>query len=102
MSAGYLTTFASRKNHCEQTGKGLTRIWQQEVLIADRMRFFDESEVRSQVHQGVLSRVDRDLRGFSRHLEEMDPPAPAGWLLRHHQLSAGVRIPDCRRKTKAL
>jgi hypothetical protein len=43
-----------RNNHYEQTGKGLTRIRQQDIMAADRFRFLPVNEVRSQDKQEVL------------------------------------------------
>lgn len=59
-----------RKCHYESTGKGLSRIRQQEILAADKKRVLLLKEVHSQVLQDVLFRVDRAYQGFFRRLSE--------------------------------
>lgn len=66
----YNSCLLDRKNHFESTGKGLSRIRQQEILAADKKRVLLLNEVHSQVLQDVLFRVERAYQGFFRRLAE--------------------------------
>lgn len=66
----YNSCLVDRRNHYEQTGKGLIRIRQQEILKADKARVSCLKEVHSQVLQDVLFRVERAFDGFFRRLKE--------------------------------
>ena len=63
----YNSCLVDRKNHYQETGKGLSRIRQQEILTVDKKRGLLLKEVHSQVLQDVLFRVDR---AFFRRLKE--------------------------------
>jgi len=66
----YNSCLVDRKSHYESTGKGLSRIRQQEILAADKKRVLLLKEVHSQVLQDVLFRVERAYQGFFRRLSE--------------------------------
>lgn len=66
----YNSCLLDRKNHYEQTGKGLTRIRQQEILKANKERIESLNDIHSQVLQEVLLRVDRAFQDFFRRLKE--------------------------------
>jgi len=66
----YNSCLVDRKNHYESTGKGLSRIRQQEILATDKKRVLLLKEVHSQVLQDVLFRVERAYQGFFRRLAE--------------------------------
>lgn len=66
----YNSCLVDRKNHYEATGKGLSRISQQQILTADKKRVLLLKEVHSQVLQDVLFRVERAFDGFFRRLKE--------------------------------
>lgn len=66
----YNSCLVDRKNHYESTGKGLSRIQQQEILAADKKRVLLLKDIHSQVLQDVLFRVDRAYQGFFRRLAE--------------------------------
>jgi putative transposase len=71
----YNSCLVDRKNHYEVTGKGLSRIRQQEILTADKKRVVLLKDVHSQVLQDVLFRVERAFQGFFRRLKEKDGKA---------------------------
>jgi putative transposase len=60
----YNSCLVDRRNHYEQTGKGLSRIEQQRILVADKKRVPLLSDIHSQVLQNVLFRVERAFQGF--------------------------------------
>jgi putative transposase len=64
----YNSCLIDRKNHYESTGKGLSRIRQQEILAADKKRVPLLKDIHSQVLQDVLFRVERAYQGFFRRL----------------------------------
>ena len=66
----YNSCLVDRKNHYEATGKGLSRVRQQEILTGDKHRVLLLNEVHSQVLQDVLFRVDRAFQGFFRRLKD--------------------------------
>ena len=66
----YNSCLVDRKNHYQSTGKGLSRIRQQEILAADKKRVLLLKEIHSQVLQDVLFRVERAYQGFFRRLQE--------------------------------
>lgn len=71
----YNSCLLDRKNHYEQTGKGLSRIKQQEILKSDKQTVESLNEIHSQVLQDVLFRVDRAFQGFFRRIKEKDGKA---------------------------
>ena len=64
----YNSCLVDRKNHYESTGKGLSRMQQQKILVADKGRVQKLGEIHSQVLQDVLFRVDRAYQAFFRRL----------------------------------
>ncbi len=66
----YNSCLLDRRNYYEQTGKGLSRIRQQEILREDKERVESLSEIHSQVLQDVLFRVERAFQGFFRRVKE--------------------------------
>ena len=66
----YNSCLADRRNHYIKTGKGLSRIRQQEILKADKDRIDALHDIHSQVLQNVLFRVDRSFQSFFRRLKE--------------------------------
>jgi len=60
----YNSCLLDRRRYYEQTGKGLTRIRQQEILKSDKQRIDHLKEIHSQVLQDVLFRVDRAFQNF--------------------------------------
>lgn len=71
----YNSCLVDRKNHYESTGEGLSRIRQQEILVADKKRVLLLKEVHSQVLQDVLLRVERAYQGFFRRLAAREAKA---------------------------
>ena len=59
-----LLSLADRKNAFEKTGKGLTRVRQQEILKSDKTRINSLEGIHSQVLQNVLFRVERSYQNF--------------------------------------
>lgn len=66
----YNSCLADRRNHYQTTGKGLSRIRQQEILTADKKRILLLQDIHSQVLQNVLFRVDRSFQSFFRRVKE--------------------------------
>jgi putative transposase len=64
-----------RRNRYQKTGKGLTRVKQQRVLVADKKRLLLLKEVHSQVLQNVLFRAEKPFDGFFRRIKEHDGSA---------------------------
>jgi len=71
----YNSCLADRRNHYQKTGKGLTRIRQQEILCADKERVCILNDIHSQVLQNVLFRVERTFENFFRRLKESEGKA---------------------------
>jgi len=70
----YNSCLQDRRNRYEQTGKGLSRIEQQKILVADKKRVQLLLDVHSQVLQDVLFRVEKAYQGFFRRLKENTKP----------------------------
>ena len=66
----YNSCIADRKNTFKKTGKGLTRISQQEILKGDKTRIHSFDGIHSQVLQNVLFRVDRSFQSFFRRVKD--------------------------------
>lgn len=64
----YNSCLLDRRNHYEQTGKGLSRIDQQVILKNDKDKFEFLNDIHSQVLQDVLFRVDRAFQAFFRRV----------------------------------
>ncbi len=65
----YNSCIADRKNAFEKTGKGLTRVRQQEILKSDKTRINSLEGIHSQVLQNVLFRVERSYQNFFRRVK---------------------------------
>lgn len=59
-----------RKNRYEQTGKGLSRIDQQKILVSDKKNIEFLNDIHSQVLQNVLFRVERAFQNFFRRVKQ--------------------------------
>jgi len=70
----YNSCLLDRRRYYEQTGKGLTRIRQQEILKSDKQRVDHLKEIHSQVLQDVLFRVDRAFQAFFRRVRAGEKP----------------------------
>jgi putative transposase len=66
----YNSCLVDRNRHYEKTGKGLTRIDQQKILVSDKRRLLYLKEIHSQVLQDVLFRVERAYKNFFRRMKE--------------------------------
>ena len=71
----YNSCIVDRRNHYERTGKGLSRIDQQRILVADKKRIPLLTRVHSQVLQGVLFRAERAFQAFFRRVAEKNGKA---------------------------
>jgi len=65
----YNSCLLDRKNHYEQTGRGLNRIEQQVMLKESKEKFAFLNDIHSQVLQDVLFRVDKAFQGFFRRVK---------------------------------
>lgn len=65
----YNSCLLDRKNRYEQTGKGLSRIDQQRILVSDKKNIEFLNEIHSQVLQNVLFRVERAFQNFFRRVK---------------------------------
>lgn len=70
----YNSCLLDRKNRYEQTGKGLSRIDQQKILVADKERIPFLRDIHSQVLQSVLFRVERAFQNFFRRVKSGEKP----------------------------
>ena len=66
----YNSCLVDRNRHYEQTGKGLSRIDQQKILVQDKKNIEYLTNIHSQVLQDVLFRVDKAYKAFFRRLKE--------------------------------
>ena len=66
----YNSCLVDRNRHYEQTGKGLSRIDQQKILVRDKKNIEYLTNIHSQVLQDVLFRVERAYKAFFRRLKE--------------------------------
>lgn len=71
----YNSCLVDRKNRYEQTGKGLSRISQQKILVSDKNKIEFLNEIHSQVLQNVLFRVERAYQNFFRRVKIGDKKA---------------------------
>jgi len=70
----YNSCILDRKNRYEQTGKNLSRIDQQRMLVADKKRIQFLNDIHSQVLQSVLFRVERAYQNFFRRVKSGEKP----------------------------
>ncbi|MDA8053569.1 MAG: helix-turn-helix domain-containing protein [Deltaproteobacteria bacterium] len=75
----YNSCLVDRNRHYEETGKGLSRMTQQKILVGDKKRIEYLTNIHSQVLQGVLFRVERAYNNFFRRLKAKTtkPDTPA-------------------------
>ena len=73
----YNSCLVDRNRHYEETGKGLSRIDQQKILVRDKKNIEYLTSIHSQVLQDVLFRVERAYKAFFRRLKEKNG-TPAG------------------------
>lgn len=66
----YNSALADRNRHYKETGKGLTRIDQQRILVQDKKNITYLTDIHSQVLQDVLFRVEKAYKSFFRRLKE--------------------------------
>ena len=71
----YNSCLIDKKHHYEQTGKGLSRIDQQKILVSDKKNITYLKDVHSQVLQEVLFRVERAYSAFFRRLKDKNGKA---------------------------
>jgi putative transposase len=70
----YNSCLLDRVRHYGETGRGLTRIRQQEILVADKNLHPRLWDVHSQCLQNVLFRVERAYAGFFRRMKAGEKP----------------------------
>lgn len=70
----YNSCLLDRKRTYEQTGKSLSRIDQQKILVADKQRISFLNDIHSQVLQNVLFRVERAFQNFFRRVKAGEEP----------------------------
>ncbi len=66
----YNSSLVDRNRHYEETGKGLSRIDQQKILVKDKKNISYLTDIHSQVLQDVLFRVEKAYKAFFRRLKE--------------------------------
>ena len=71
----YNSCLADRNRHYEETGKGLSRIDQQKILVQDKKNIDYLKNIHSQVLQDVLFRVEKAYKAFFRRLKEKNGKA---------------------------
>ena len=71
----YNSCLVDRNRHYEQTGKGLSRIEQQKILVHDKKNIPYLTDIHSQVLQDILFRVDKAYKGFFSRLKKRNGKA---------------------------
>ena len=71
----YNSCLVDRNRHYEQTGRGLSRIDQQKILVRDKKNIEYLTDIHSQVLQDVLFRVERAYKAFFRRLKDRNGKA---------------------------
>ncbi len=66
----YNSCLVDRNRHYEQTGKGLSRIDQQKILVRDKKNIEYLTNIHSQVLQDVLFRIEKAYKAFFRRIKE--------------------------------
>ncbi|MHB8281247.1 MAG: RNA-guided endonuclease InsQ/TnpB family protein [bacterium] len=66
----YNSCLVDRNRHYKETGKGLSRIDQQKILVQDKKNIIYLTNIHSQVLQDVLFRVEKAYKSFFRRLKE--------------------------------
>ena len=65
----YNSCLVDRKRHYEETGKGLSRIDQQKILVSDKKNIEYLTNIHSQVLQDVLFRIEKAYKAFFRRVK---------------------------------
>jgi putative transposase len=71
----YNSCLVDRNRHYEETGKGLSRIDQQKILVQDKKNIEYLKNIHSQVLQDVLFRVEKAYKSFFRRLKDISGKA---------------------------
>jgi putative transposase len=71
----YNSCLVDKNRHYEQTGKGLSRIDQQKILVRDKKNIEYLMNIHSQVLQDVLFRVEKAYKAFFRRLKDRNGKA---------------------------
>jgi putative transposase len=71
----YNSCLVDRNRHYKETGKGLSRIDQQKILVRDKKNIEYLMNIHSQVLQDVLFRVEKAYKAFFRRLKEKNGKA---------------------------
>ena len=71
----YNSCLVDRNRHYEETGKGLSRIDQQKILVKDKKNISYLTDIHSQVLQDVLFRVEKAYKAFFRRLKDRNGKA---------------------------
>ncbi|MCL4321099.1 MAG: transposase [Deltaproteobacteria bacterium] len=71
----YNSCLADRNRHYKETGKGLSRMDQQKILVQDKKNITYLTGIHSQVLQDVLFRVEKAYKAFFRRLKSKDGKA---------------------------
>ncbi len=66
----YNSCLVDRNRHYESTGKGLSRMTQQKILVSDKKNIEYLTNIHSQVLQDVLFRIEKAYKSFFRRLKE--------------------------------
>lgn len=66
----YNSCLADRNRHYKETGKGLSRIDQQRILVQDKKNITYLTGIHSQVLQDILFRVEKAYQAFFRRLKD--------------------------------
>ena len=66
----YNSCLVDRNRHYESTGKGLSRMTQQKILVRDKKNIEYLTNIHSQVLQDVLFRIEKAYKAFFRRLKE--------------------------------
>ncbi|MDA8272778.1 MAG: transposase [Deltaproteobacteria bacterium] len=71
----YNSCLVDRNRHYKETGKGLSRIDQQKLLVRDKKNIEELTNTHSQVLQDVLFRVEKAYKAFFRRLKDRNGKA---------------------------
>lgn len=66
----YNSCLLDRKSRYEQTGKGLSRIDQQKILVSDKNNIEFLNDIHSQVLQNVMFRIEKSFQNFFRRVKK--------------------------------
>ena len=71
----YNSCLVDRNRHYESTGKGLSRMTQQKILVRDKKNIEYLTNIHSQVLQDVLFRVEKAYKAFFRRIKDKNGKA---------------------------